>query len=755
MDELDDIVREFLVESSENLDQLERDLVQLEDTPDDPDLLASVFRTIHTIKGTCGFLGYTKLQGITHVGENLLSKVRDGDLRLSGDVATVLLDMVDAVREILAQIEGTGTEGDTNYTALVARLEALVEDAPADALEISPELLRSPSASNEALSEESVLSSGPESAETVEAVSVGQPPPLPAAPHIQKPAPRSDGGQAPRQGVQAVDSSIRVHVDLLDRLMNLVGELVLARNQIVRLAEELRDPALLATTQRLNQVTSELQEGVMTTRMQPIGTLWTKLPRVVRELARGFCKQVRVEMEGEETGLDKTLIEAIKDPLTHLVRNAVDHGLELPDERMAACKEPEGTLRLRAYHEGGQVNLEISDDGAGIDPVKLIARAVERGLIASERAEKLTKRQALNLLFLPGLSTARKVTNISGRGVGMDVVKNNVERIGGSIDIATEVGEGTTFRLKIPLTLAIVPALFVRAGDQRYAIPQVNLLELVRLEREEALEEIHGAPVFLLRGRLLPILNLGRELGLLDVADTGERGVRHILVLQAEDQRFGLVVDDVQDTEEIVVKPLGEHVKEIGAFAGATIMGDGQVALILDVVGLAQRGGIARRVENSEPPDALGDSLACIDESTSLLIAEGAARVCAVPLERVQRLEEISTERVEFVGDQAVFQYRGGILPLIYLDDADADDIGVEALQVVVFDYRGHSVGVVVRRIVDILSEHIDVRGVGIRPGVAGTAIIGDCVVEVIDLDGLADLRGLQLSGQTALREAG
>src|SRR5579864_4796331 len=440
--------------------------------------------------------------------------------------------------------------------------------------------------------------------------------------------------QQQARGQSASDSTIRVDVGQLDRLMNRVGELVLLRNQIVQYTNSTEDSELLATSQRLNLLTTELQEGVMKTRMQPIGNIWSKFPRTVRDVALGCGKQVRIEMEGKETELDKTIIEAIKDPLTHIVRNSVDHGIESPEARTAAGKNPEGRLFLRAFHEGGQVNIEITDDGAGLDFEKIRNKAIQKGMISADQAARMTEREITNLIWLPGFSTADKVTNVSGRGVGMDVVKTNIEKIGGTVDVQSKLGKGSTVRMKIPLTLAIIPALIVTTAGDRYAIPQVSLLELVRLEGEQArkgLELVNGAPVYRLRGKLLPLVYLKRELR----ADTQEQGVAspktesqsvNIVVLRADDRAFGLIVDEINDTEEIVVKPLSKQLKSINTYAGATIMGDGRVALILDVLGLAQRANVVNEVRDraiADKDEKQSLSTAASQRSAVLLFQHG------------------------------------------------------------------------------------------------------------------------------------
>src|SRR3712207_1103547 len=485
MDDLDEIVGEFLVESHENLDQLDQDLVELERDPSSRDLLSSVFRTLHTIKGTSGFLAFGTLESVTHVGESLLSRLRDGELALTPGLTTVLLEMVDAVRALLARIEETGAEGDETYDALVARLEAALEagDLPPVA--------------------EAPVAEAPVVETPVVETLVEAPVEAPVAAGPEAPATRDaeDAGEAFRRSV--ADSTIRVDVALLDSLMNLVGELVLTRNQMLQRSEEREDVELQRTTHRLNLIAGELQEGVMKTRMQPIENVWSKTPRVVRDLSVMLGKSVDLRMEGRDTELDKTILEAVRDPLTHLIRNSVDHGIELPEVRRAAGKPETGTLLLRACHEGGQVNIEISDDGAGIDPDRLRAKAISIGLLSQEAAAGLSDRDATNLIFSPGFSTAAAVTNVSGRGVGMDVVKTNIEKIGGSIDLVSVPGKGTTVRIRIPLTLAIIPALVVWADGFRYAIPQVNLLELVRLAGDQArssVETVQGTPVYRLRG---------------------------------------------------------------------------------------------------------------------------------------------------------------------------------------------------------------------------------------------------------------
>lgn len=925
----DEIVREFLVESHENLDQLDQDLVSLEADATDPEILSRIFRTIHTIKGTCGFLGFSKLEWVTHVGENLLSRLREGELDLTHEITTALLSLVDAVREILGCIESNGGEGDTNYDRLVAELTRLHDSPGQDSTELPTQSSEVSGTSNSAevemeASSESVesetdasrdappvpadstevtgrlnqrieqylletyehteqldqdlvmLEAQPTDPELLtrivgtmhtiksasgllayrgieEAAHAGEdllaelrtgtqqfspevtsallslvdslrqaliviettgddgkvdcadvirnirelkndpvdqaaeihdleperqaakpegqaakpasdPLPQPEMPQAIQDAPKAPAAtqtvhaeKASSSTSQArtpsvADTSIRVDVGLLDMLMDQVGELVLARNRIMQFSTHQEDRSVVAAYQRLDMITSELQERVMKTRMQPIGTIWNKFPRVVRDLARECDKKVSLIMEGQETELDRTLIEAIRDPLTHLVRNAVDHGIESPQQRREAGKDETGTLLLRAFHEGGQVNIGISDDGGGIDPERIARLAVKRKLITSAQAELMSDREVFDLIFAPGFSTAEKVTNVSGRGVGMDVVKNNIEKINGTIDIQSDLGSGSTIKIKIPLTLAIIPALVIRCAGDRYAIPQTSLIELVRLEgnnAKEKIETIRGAPVYRLRGKLLPLVYLDTELGF-ESAKTDDglgNGVIHIVVLQADERQFGLVVESVLDTEEIVVKPLGRQVKDIPVFAGATIMGDGRVALILDVLGLAERASVISDQRVAQASESIDDRPRA--QLQTLLLVEIADQRMAFPLSRVTRLEEFPLTDVERSGRVEVVQYWGQVMPLIRLSqfmlDQSAADTETNAIaqddqmiEVVVLNMHSRSVGVVVDRIVDTVEGAFDVQPLRSRKGVMGTVVVQGQVTELLDLDELS-----------------
>jgi two-component system chemotaxis sensor kinase CheA len=786
---MNEIVREFLLETHENLAQLDLDLVTLEKDPAERETLARVFRTLHTVKGTAGFLGLPKLQTVAHAAENLLSRLRAGELVFQGEIAATLLAVVDVIRQMLASIEATETEGTADYADLIRTLERLTKGSGS-----APEPKVKTHAPTAPAARDVPAPLPPQPAPSVvgkpPAPPPGEPPPVvakPQAPPAVEPSPPprpapptivpaaqpeasplsmavsfpptlaghaqvAEQGEPSEPRTSAVtDSSIRVDVGLLNQLMNLVGELVLARNQIMQFAAAHEESAFVGPVQRLNLLTTELQAGVMKTRMQPIGNIWTKFPRLVRDIAVACNKQVHLEMEGKDTELDKSIIESIRDPLTHLVRNAIDHGIETPADRQVLGKPMEGCLKLRAFHEGGKVIIEIADDGSGIDPARVRDKALNIKLITAEQAARMSERELINLIFLPGFSTAERISNFSGRGVGMDVVRTNIEKIGGSVDVESQLGQGTTVKMKIPLTLAIIPALTVTSGDGRYAIPQVSLLELVRLEGEQAqngIEHIHGAPVYRLRGNLLPVVYLNEQLQVASTA--GSSGDLHIVVLQADDRQFGLVVDEIHDTEEIVVKPLQKQLKGIGIFAGATIMGDGKVALILDVLGLAQRANVVSEVrERTLAATTSSTAVSAGERQTILVCATRDGGRIGIPLSLVARLEDFPRSALERTGNQFVVQYRDEILPLIDVaqvlgqcdrtatgtSGAATDPSNAASVQVVVHAVPHGHVGLIVANIVDIVEETVVRRARARRDGVLYTAVIQGRVTEFLEME--------------------
>ncbi|MGG5257726.1 chemotaxis protein CheW [Phycicoccus avicenniae] len=759
---MDEIIREFLVESHENLDQIDVDLVALEKDPTSRDRLARVFRAVHTIKGTSGFLGLPVLEHVAHAGENLLASLRDGDLVLTTERASLLLATVDAVRDILASVETGAGEGPHRFEELVIQLERSVEDEP---------LITLPGTSGDGGPGAGVgtlppTDTQPETAGAAASTPLRAAAPAPSpvvslapvAPPAPEPAVEEDERDLGRRG--AAESSVRVDVAVLDSLMRLVGELVLTRNQLSahngvqsgaggvggsasRAGATGEDGRLAfgSMMQRLNIVTSDLQDAVMKARMQPVDTVWAKFPRVVRDLATACGKDVALTMLGRETELDRGLVEAVRDPLTHLVRNAVDHGIETPETRISAGKPSTGTLVLRAYHESGRVVIELQDDGAGMDPARITAKAVERGIITAAQAAAMTPHEAYALVFRPGFSTAEAVTNVSGRGVGMDVVRTNIEAIGGTVELSSVPGKGTTCRLTLPLTLAIVPALIVVVGEQRYAVPQTLVRELVVVhDGGHVVEDVAGVQVLRLRERLLTLVD-GRSL--LE-APSGPPGA--IVVLDVEGKVFGLVVDEVLDTEEIVVSALGEHLAGTEVFSGATILGDGAVALILDGSGLA-----TLSLTGELRPDLLAqhdvESVSREDARRLVVVRADGERTLGVPLDVVTRLEDLDASAVERLGDGWAVRYRGGIMPLVEVGTVvggrraptrigHVTDSGADTRAVIVVTRDDQPVGLVVDAIVDIADEDPEVASqAGHRgPGVVGGAVVGGRLVEILDL---------------------
>lgn len=715
------LVRELVIESLEGLESFDSFLLAVEKGEYSEDLLHNAFRVIHTIKGSSGCLGLASIEHLAHAGENLMAQVRDGQTSVSGELTSILFRYSDALRAMLRELEEFGEVRSGSNEDLIRSLTEAQTQSPEPA-----------SASFGFF-------------EPIELSAENQVDQLPQdGPPVPNASQTISSGERTSSLKGASESVIRVDIGQIDKVMNLVGELVLARNQIVQFSNQYSDSSLANAVQRVNLITTELQENVMKTRMQPIESVWSKFPRIVRDLCHELGKDAQLQMEGQEVELDRTIIEAIKDPLTHIVRNAVDHGIESPERRAAAGKPIRGLIRLRAYHEGGQVNIEISDDGKGIDPERLLRKAVQRGLISADQSQRMSDREIKNLIFLPGFSTADAVTNVSGRGVGMDVVKTNIEKIGGSVEIQSQRGQGTVLRLKIPLTLAIIPALLVTSGGDRYAIPQASLLELVRIEGDQAaraVEFIHSTPVFRLRGQLLPLVDLNKQL---ELDETREPGAPiFLVVLQAEGKHFGLMVDAVNDTEEIVVKPLGRELSGLSVYAGATIMGDGHVALILDVLGIARRAGI---LSDTDHHDAHAAGSSAVDQTVtrtaSLLLVEVDRMRLAIPLSTIARLEEIPAKTVEQTPEGRAVRYRGQIMPLIRVSLALGlgNQHGSEQsdpFQVVVCREGEDNFGLVIDSIEDIVHTELLSRTDSRRPGIEGNYILQERVTSLIDVEQL------------------
>jgi len=684
---MDDLLREFVTETHESLDVVDMELVRFEQEPNNAEILGNVFRLVHTIKGTCGFLGLPRLAALAHAAEALLGKFRDGASATS-EAVSVILASIDRIKGILDALERDQGEPDGSDDDLIRALERLSDETRAT--------------------------------------------PLPAAiDEIADDAPGGIEASASAAG-KAGAQSIRVTLDTLERLMTLVSELVLTRNQLLEIVRRHEDSEFKGPLQRLSNVTAELQEGVMKTRMQPIGNAWQKLPRIVRDLANELGKQIDLEMSGAETELDRQVLDLIKDPLTHMVRNSADHGLETPEERRAAGKPERGRIRLSAYHEGGQIIVQVADDGRGLDSARIKAKAIGLGLITEADANNLTEAQIHKFIFTPGFSTAAKITSISGRGVGMDVVHNNIEQIGGAIDVKSVAGAGVSFTIKIPLTLAIVAALIVEAGGDRFAIPQLAVIELVRAHAsaEHRIERIRDTAVLRLRDRLLPLARLTTLLGLDNGGDL-ESG--YIVVTRVGGQTFGVVVDGVFHTEEIVVKPMSSKLRHIAMFSGNTILGDGSVIMIIDPNGIAQAiGGNASLQLAAEKPTE--QVQVATRQMTSLLVFRaGSSQPKAVPLSLITRLEEIDARTIELSNGRHMVQYRGQLMPLIVMSDTVRVK-GEGAQPLLVFSDGARSMALVADEIVDIVEDHLDIQVAGDDPGILGSAIVKGQATEIIDV---------------------
>jgi two-component system chemotaxis sensor kinase CheA len=686
---MDDLIADFLTETNESLAELDVALVTLERTPDDAATLSLIFRMVHTIKGTCGFLGLPRLERVAHAGENVLGRLRDGTLTATPDIVTQILAALDRIKAIVAGLGETGAEPAGDDSDLIASLNA--------------------TAAGEA------------------------PPPTPAPVR----PPREEEGATTAQ-TPAAQQTIRVTVDVLEDLMTLVSELVLTRNQLLQLARAREDSGFTAPLQRLSHITSDLQEGVMKTRMQPIGNAWNKLPRLVRDLARDLNKKIELTMLGAETELDRQVLELIKDPLTHMVRNSGDHGLENPAERRAVGKPETGRITLNAFHEGGHIIIEISDDGRGLAAEKIRAKALANGLATETELAGMTEAQIQRFIFRAGFSTAANVTAVSGRGVGMDVVKTNIEKIGGTVDLKSVVGQGTTFTIKIPLTLAIVSALIVEAAAERFAIPQISVVELVRARRhganeqntsgESVIERINDTPVLRLRDRLLPLVSLSEMLGL-DQTGAEDNGA-HIIITQVGASLLGIIVDRVFDTEEIVVKPVAPILRHITMFSGNTILGDGSVIMILDPAGIARATGVGAAADNKVQPSGTAEGTESSERMALLLFRVNGGERMAVPLNLVARLENIPREKIELSAGAIVTQYRGKLMPLIALGPVGTDP--TQAL--LVFADGDHAMGLMVDEIVDVVEERLDIELASARPGSLGTAVIAGQATDVLDI---------------------
>ena len=883
---MDDLLSEFVTETVESLDVANVELVKLEQDPNDQETLSNIFRLVHTIKGTCGFLGLPRLQAIAHAGENVLGQFRDGKLHVTQDAVTVVLECLDRIRDIVAHLERTSAEPEGDDDDLIARLAAIVsgEDAGepvAEAQSVEDDgagneadvaVEETPSADNAAAGEDpendtlfkriggplgvdaivdllfmrladdpsfkkiydkvdiedlklkyssylTMALGGPSrytgkslakahaplkdrglSAEHVDkffgyfrdamrdfeieddvaakimvvlsatrddllaSESKAEPAAKPvAAKEAPKPVPETHTNEP-----SVANQTIRVNVEVLEDLMTMVSEMVLTRNQLMQMVRRLDDSEFNGPLQRLNQCTTELQEAVMKTRMQPIGNAWAKLPRIVRDLGHDLGKKIELKMLGAETELDRQVLELIKDPLTHMVRNSADHGLETTGERIENGKSETGHITLNAFHEGGHIIIEVSDDGRGLNIEKIKKKILANNLAAEAEVAAMPDQQVQRYIFHAGFSTAEAITNVSGRGVGMDVVRSNIEKIGGTIDLKSERDKGSKFTIKIPLTLAIVSALIVESSGERFAIPQLSVVELVRAGGNSGnkIERINQTPVLRLRDRLLPLVHLRDVLGLppkkivaevkeeaevegpaeaLENAAAGDQPVQigqhkrkarnedYVVVTQVGNFTYGIVVDQVYDTEEIVVKPVARILRNLAMYSGNTILGDGSVIMILDPNGIAAKAGDIQIGSRDVGDDAVSRRAGRSDATSLLVFKVGEQAPKAVPLALVARLENVEVTAIEHTETGDFVQYRGGLMPVLRYSDAVSWK--TEGLQpVLVFSDDDHTMGLAVDEIIDIVEQELDIEMVSSRDGVLGTSVVGGHATEVMDV---------------------
>nr|WP_321455985.1 chemotaxis protein CheW [uncultured Cohaesibacter sp.] len=789
---MDDLLREFIEETNESLDVVDVELVKFEQEPNNAQILDNIFRLVHTIKGTCGFLGLPRLESLAHAAETLMGKFRDG-APVTGEAVSIILVSLDRIKEIVAELEANEAEPEGSDDDLIDQLDRLsgigkyagmgtsvmdqaggdAEPEKAEAEPVAEEkteaeatheiyqvLERELKAGEVSLDELErafreadgpdgfdVTQSAKEAAEAAIADAAAQKrlgkTPATKAPAAKAPVAKKKEEPKAEKEVKSgggAHQSIRVNVETLEHLMTMVSELVLTRNQLLEIVRRHEDSEFKVPLQRLSNVTVELQEGVMKTRMQPIGNAWQKLPRIVRDLANDLHKEIDLVMIGQDTELDRQVLELIKDPLTHMVRNSADHGLENGEERVAMGKPAKGTITLSAYHEGGHIIIDIEDDGRGINTEKVKEKILKNELATEAEIEKMSEQQINKFIFAAGFSTAEKVTNVSGRGVGMDVVRNNIEVIGGSVDLKSIPGKGSIFSIKIPLTLAIVSSLLVEASGDRFAIPQLSVVELVRVQNnsEHKIERIKDTPVLRLRNKLLPLIHLSNLLGIDHRGETNDIELDDngfIVVMQVGAQTFGVVVDAVFHTEEIVVKPMASMLRHLTMFSGNTILGDGSVIMILDPNGVAQAFGshVGTDVEASTK-EAEKEALPEEQNTVSLLIFRaGSPEPKAVPLSLVTRLEEFDIEQIEFSNGRDMVQYRGSLMPLVQVNDfVQRRTEGSQPM--LVFSDAGRSMGLVVDEIVDIVDEQLNIEVSSEVPGILGTAVIKGRATEIIDV---------------------
>ncbi len=753
---MDELLSEFFSETIESLEVVDVELVKFEQDPTNIAGLDKVFRLLHTVKGSAGFLGLDRLGKLAHATENLIDCFRDG-AEVTDSLVSLTLEAIDKFKWILEKLGDSGEEPEGDDQEIIDQLNAISDglreklDAgkpgtvslnPEDDEEIQKlikELQGQETSSSqtqvnlvdEVPAENTVKTEA--SAEPIKQEEEKAETSAKKAPETK--ADKAEAASTESKGLKS--TSIRVNMDTIEHLMTMVSELVLTRNQLIEIVRQQDDNHFKAPLQRLSNITSELQEGIMQTRMQPIGHAWQQIPRLIRSLNQQLNKNIQIEMIGAETELDRQVLELIRDPLTHMIRNSADHGVEDSETRIAAGKTPDGKITLSAHHEGGHIILSIADDGRGIPVEKVADKVVRSGLATEAELAQMSDSQVLRYIFEPGFTTTSEVSSVSGRGVGMDVVRSNIELIGGSIDVSSKLGVGTSFIIKIPLTLAIISALIVQVGDNRFAIPQTNVDELVRAQAnsEHRIETIDQTRVLRLRNRLLPLIDLSGILRMKSDQELNDKNENEgfIIVANVGNRLFGIIVDAVYHTEEIVVKPLSGPLREIDFFSGNTLLGDGSVILIVDINGVAKHVGSSASIETDDLAKISDGTDLDVSTSSMLVFTAGSNEPKAVPLAIVTRLEDIEVDRIESSSSGDVVQYRGRLMPLVYVNES-VKMLDKKAYHVLVFSDGDRSMGLIVDEIMDIVDDSFEVEIGSDEPGVLGSAIIDSKATDIIDV---------------------
>ncbi|MFD0986578.1 hybrid sensor histidine kinase/response regulator [Methyloligella solikamskensis] len=763
---MDELLGEFLAETDENLERLDTELLRFEREPNNQEILNKIFRLVHTIKGTCGFFGLDRLSAIAHATESRLGEYREGEA-VTVEGVSVVLACLDRIKEILRGLE-EGKEPPGDDADLIDRLEALKDMAaldvgPEEHAETSTAATSQPAQNWEKGPRRSVAPEGlpeppkpraffnaapePETAETADAPeeTPSEEPEAAKETDVLAEADASEESQ-PKSEKPAGDANpdmiqmVRVRVDTLEHLMTTVSELVLTRNQLMDVARRTDETGFKAPLHRLSNVTNELQRGIMKARMLPISKSWQKLPRLVRELSLSLDKPIKLISEGGDVELDRQVLEFVRDPLTHLIRNAADHGIESRAERQAAGKPEQGMIRLRAFSEGGHIVIEIADDGRGLNARAIRDKCLEKGLATAAELDQLTDSELQQFVFRPGFSTAAEVTDVSGRGVGLDVVRSDIELIGGTVELKSSSARGSVFVMRIPLTLAITAALIVESEDLRFALPQHNVVEVVRAHAgsDYRIEMVNDAPQLRLRGKLVPVFDLAELLGERGAEarapERFESGMTTVAVVELGSRIFGIIVDDVLRTEEIVVKPKASLLRNLTVFSGNTILGDGSVIMIIDPTALAHLAGVDEiRVDSLAAPVEVEAKPEEEEKLPLLLFMAGSSSRKAVPLSLVTRLEEIPASQLELCDEGYVLRYRDGLMPVLFMEGVKKRS-GEDLQPILVFSEEGRNVGLAIDEIVDIVEEKISMEIHSNAPGVLGACLVHGEVVEVVDV---------------------